>query len=137
MFSQKEYMRFSDVKLATPLSSLKPAANKNDTLAVPYGIANEMKQFFNRDKIEYHIIENPKLYPKEQLKADMQRYLDIDGSYDLDDAVLLITPFDKDALFEWSLLVFGDTMDPSYRAFLDSERKRGEDYYNHLYEFRP
>ena len=137
MFTDKKYMSFSDVKLSTPLSDVKRAEKGRDILVVPYGIANEMKRFFNRDKIEYKIIENPSLYPKDQLKADMQRYLDIDGSYDLDDAVLLITNFDKDMLFQWSKLVFGETIDPSFRAFLDSEKKRGEDYYNHLYEFRP
>ena len=137
MPEEKDYMQFSDVKLKTPLSSLKPAKNKNDTLAVPDGIAKEMKPFFNQEKIDYHMIDNPSLYPREQLEADMQRYLDIDGSYDFDDAVLLITPFDKDALFEWSLQVFGETIDPSYRAYLDSEKKRGEDYYNNQYEFRP
>lgn len=137
MFTNKKYMDFEDVKLKTPLSSLKRAEKGTDTLIVPDGIAAEIKGFLNRDKIEYQIIKNPSLDQKEQLKDDMQRYLDIDGSYDLDDAVLLITPFGKDSLFKWSLQVFGETIDPSYRAYLDSERKRGEDYYNNQYEFRP
>ena len=137
MFTDKKYMNFSDVQLKMPLSSVKHAEKGRDTLIVPDGIAKEMIPFFIEDKIEYQIIKNPSRDQKEQLQADMQRYLDIDGSYDLDDAVLLITPYDKNSLFEWSLQVFGDTIDPSYRAYLDSERKRGEDYYENQYEFRP
>jgi len=126
MFTEKKYMDFSDVKLKMPLPSIKRAEDKNDTLAVPDSIVNGMLRFFRREQIDYHVIENPAL--SQQLQADMQLYIDIDSSYDLDDAVLLITPFDKSELFQWSLQVFGETIDPSYRAYLDSEKKRGEDY---------
>ena len=134
MFSDKKYMDFSDVKLQKPLLSLPHAADTTDTLAVPDSIVNCMLGFFRQECIEYHMIEAPSLYS--QAKADMQRYIDINESFDACDPVLLITPFDKDALFQWSLQTFGDTIDPSYRAYLDSERRRGEDYYNNLYEYR-
>ena len=137
MFSNKKYMDFSDVKLKTPLLSLPHAADTTDTLAVPDSIVNCMLGFFRQEKVDYHVIEEPSLYPPDQLKADMQRYIDINESFDACDPVLLSTPFDKDALFNWSLQTFGDTIDPSYRAYLDSERRRGEDYYNNLYEYRP
>ena len=80
MFTDKKYMEFKDVQLKTPLLSVKRAEKGKDTLIVPDGIAAEIKAFLNRDKIEYQIIKNPSLDQKEQLKADMQRYLDIDGS---------------------------------------------------------
>ena len=137
MFTDKKYMRFSDVKLKTPLLSVKRAENGKDILVVPYGIAAEMKPFFDRDKIEYQIIENTALCSPDEIRVGMQRYMDISSGYDIDDAVLLITNFDKDALFQWSKLVFGKTIDPAYRAVLKSEQKRGEDYDNHLYEYRP
>jgi len=133
--ANKKYMDFSDVKLKMPLASVKLAAGANDTLAVPDSILNGMLRFFRLEQIDYHTIENPAL--SQQLQADMQRYMDIDGSFDASDPVLLITPFDKNALFEWSLQTFGKTKDPSYQAFLESEKRRGEDYYNNLYEFRP
>ncbi len=135
MPSTKKYMDFSDVKLKTPLPSIKRAEDKNDTLAVPDTIVNAIIRFFEQEEIDYTMIENPALY--EELQADMQRYTNINSSFDATDPVLLITPFDKDALFEWSLQTFGETKDPSYQAFLDSERKRGEDYYYNQYEFRP
>ena len=133
--ANKKYMDFADVKLKQPLTDVKRAAGTNDTLAVPGSIVNAMIRFFHQEQIEYHKIENPALY--EELQADMQRYIDIDSSFTASDPVLLITPFEKNALFAWSLQTFGETKDPSYQAFLDSERKRGEDCYNNLYEFRP
>lgn len=135
MFTDKKYMDFTDVTLKTPFPSIKCATGTNDTLAVPDSIANGMLRFFRKDKIDLHVIENPALY--QDLQADMQRYIDIDSSFDAADPVLLITPFDKDALFSWSLQTFGETKDPSYQAYLDSEKRRGEDYYNNQYEFRP
>lgn len=129
-------MEFSDVKLKHPLLSIKRAENTNDTLVVPDSIVRTMLNFFHQENVDYHVIEQPSLYPPDQLKADMQRYIDIDESFDACDPVLLITPFDKNALFDWSLQTFGDTIDPSYRAYLDSERKRGEDYYENQYEHR-
>lgn len=137
MFTETEYMDIKDVQLAAPLLSVKRSGNENDTLVVPDTVLPQMLRFFCRDKIACHVIENPGLYPQDQLKAGMQRYIDIDGSLDEDNPVLLITPFDKDALFEWSKQTFGETMDPSYRAYFDSERRRGEDYYYNLYEYRP
>ena len=137
MFTDKKYMEFKDIQLNMPLSSVKQAEKGKDVLIAPDSIISIIKDFLNNEKINYNIIENPVLCLLDDIRAGMQRYMDIDGSYDLDDAALLISPFDKDALFQWSLQVFGASIDPSYRAFLDSERKRGEDYYNHLYEFRP
>jgi len=131
----KKYMDFSDVKLKTPLPSIKRAEDTNDTLAVPDSILNGMLRFFRQEEIDFHVIENPAFYQDTQ--ADMQRYIDIDSSFDAADPVLLITPFDKDALFQWSLQTFGETKDPSYQAYLDSEKRRGEDYYNNQYAFRP
>lgn len=106
-------------------------------LAVPDSIVDGMLRFFRQSGIEYEMIEDQSLYPQEQIKSDMQRYSDIAESFSACDPVLIRTPFDRDALFEWSLQTFGETMDTSYKAYLESECQRGEDYYNDLYEYRP
>lgn len=128
-------MDLSEVKLGTPLASVKRSESGNDTLAVPETISETMLKFFRRDNIEY-TIEEPTLY--EKLDKDIQRYSGVDEIYGDDmPYVLLTTPFDKDALFEWSLQLFGENMDASYRAYLDSCDAYAKYYYYNLYEYRP
>lgn len=137
MFTDKKYMSFSDIKLATPLASVKRSENGNSTLIVPDMLVEEMTRFMDLDKIKYYTILNPALCPKEEIKAGMQRYSDIALHLELCDPVLVISPFDRDALFEWSKQLFGDTKDPSLKAYYASINKMGEDCYFNDYEFRP
>ena len=127
-------MDFSEVKLGTPLASVKRSEKKNDTLAVPESISNTMLRFFRRDNIEYTVKE-PTLY--EKLDEDIQRYASIDEIYGDMPYVLLTTSFDADALFKWSLQLFGEHMDSSYRAYLDCLDNYAKYYYYNLYEYRP
>ena len=127
-------MDFSEVKLGTPLASVKRSEKKNDTLAVPESISNTMLRFFRRDNIEYTAKE-PTLY--EKLDEDIQRYASIDEIYGDMSYILLTTPFDADALFEWSLQLFGENRDPYYRAYLDCLDNYAKYYYYNLYEYRP
>lgn len=128
-------MDFSEVKLETPLTSVKRSGSGNDTLAVPESISETMLKFFRRDNIEYTVKE-PTLY--EKLDKDIQRYASVDEIYGDDmPYVLLTTPTDANALFQWSLQLFGENMDPSYREYLDSLDNYAKYYYYNLYEYRP
>ena len=127
-------MDFSEVKLRTPLTSVKRSERKNDTLAVPESISDTMLRFFRRDNIEYTMKE-PTLY--ERLDEDIQWYTGVDEIYGDIPYVLLTTPFDADELFKWSLQLFGENMDPSYRAYLDSCDEYARYYYYNFYEYRP
>lgn len=131
----KKYMSFEDIRLATPLQAVKRAADGRDMLAVPVGIIDNVKRFLTQDGIEFHETENPALY--EDLPKDIAAYARVRELFEESEYVLLITPFDHDAFFDWTLQIFGENMDASFRAYLDSEKKRGEDYYNNLYEYRP
>lgn len=135
MPTEVTYMDFSEVKLRTPLTSVKRSEKKNDMLAVPESISDTMQRFFHRDNIEYHTVEEPTLY--EKLDEDIQRYVDIDCTFENCEYILFITPFDKEALFKWSLQLFGENMDSSYRAYLDSRDEYAKYYYYNLYEYRP
>ena len=72
--SDKKYMTLKDVKLKQPLTEVKLAANKNDTLVIPENFANTIARFFEAADIPYQVIENSKLYPKEKLRAGLQRF---------------------------------------------------------------
>jgi len=127
-------MDFSEVKLGTPFTSVKRSEKKSETLAVPESISETMLKFFRWDNVEYTVKE-PTLY--ERLDEDIQRYASVDEIYGDMSYVLLTTPFDADALFEWSLQLFGENMDMSYRAYLDSCDAYAKYYYYNLYEYRP
>ncbi len=136
--SEKKYMQFGDIKLKTPLSSLKHAKLKNDTLVVPANIIDSILEFFNYDNIKYTVIENPSLYPKDKLRAGMKRYEDVDEiDFEDEDPVLLITQFDADTLFNWTLQLFGETIDSSYNQYLEDESEKADEYYRTQYEYRP
>lgn len=130
-------MTFADIKLGTPLSSVKRSDNGNSTLVVPETLVEEMTRFMDIAGVKYSIIKNPALCPKKEIKAGMQRYADIELHLELDDPVLVISPFDRDALFDWSRQLFGEDKDPSLKAYYKSLNKHGEDYYFNEYEFRP
>lgn len=127
--SDKKYMTLKDVKLKQPLSEVKLAANKNDTLVIPENFANTIARFFEAADIPYQVIENSKLYPKEKLRAGLQRF-EVESEYfEYEDPVLFISQFDADALFMWAKQLYGDTVDESYQQYLDDQHRQGEEYY--------
>lgn len=127
--SENKYMEFSDITLKNPLSSVKRTDKKNDTLIIPDNLLPIISRFFEAEDIEYKIIENPALYPADKLKAGLKAYEDCSPTFKHAEPVLFISAFDAAALFEWSKQLFGETIDPSYQAYLDDRRKEDEEYY--------
>ena len=127
--SDKKYMTLKDVKLKQPLSEVKLAANKKDTLVIPENFENIICRFFEAAGIKYETIRNPKLYPKEKLRAGLQRF-EVESEYfEYEDPVLFISQFDANALFDWTKQLYGDTVDESYQQYLDDQHRQGQEYY--------
>ena len=127
--SDKKYMTLKDVKLKQPLTEVKLADNKKDTLVIPENFENIICRFFEAAGIKYETIRNPKLYPKEKLRAGLQRF-EVESEYfEYEDPVLFISQFDSDALFDWTKQLYGDTVDESYQQYLDDQHRQGEEYY--------
>lgn len=127
--ADKKYMDFSDIKLHQPLSSVKRTEKPNDTLIIPENFLTTLERFFDSEGIEYKTIENPSLYPKDKIQAGLDRFTEIDHVFIMEDPVLFINPFDADALFDWTKQLYGESMDPSYRKYLDDQRAESEEYY--------
>ena len=127
--ADKKYMTFNDIKLQQPLSSVKHTHKQNDTLVIPENFLTTLERFFDAEGIEYKTIENPSLYPKDKLHAGLDRFTQLDHVFALEEPVLFISPFDSNALFDWTKQLYGDTIDPSYRQYLDDQRAESEEYY--------
>ena len=127
--SDKKYMTLKDVNLKQPLTEVKLADNKKDTLVIPENFENIICRFFEAAGIKYETIRNPKLYPKEKLRAGLQRF-EVESEYfEYEDPVLFISQFDANALFDWTKQLYGDTVDESYQQYLDDQHRQGEEYY--------
>ena len=127
--SDKKYMTLKDVKLKQPLTEVKLADNKKDTLVIPENFENIICRFFEAAGIKYETIRNPKLYPKEKLRAGLQRF-EVESEYfEYEDPVLFISQFDANALFDWTKQLYGDTVDESYQQYLDDQHRQGKEYY--------
>ena len=127
--SDKKYMTLKDVKLKQPLTEVKLADNKKDTLVIPENFENIICRFFEAAGIKYETIRNPKLYPKEKLRAGLQRF-EVESEYfEYEDPVLFISQFDANALFDWTKQLYGDTVDESYQQYMDDQHRQGEEYY--------
>lgn len=124
-----KYMEFKDIKLKNPLLNVKRTNKKNDTLIIPDNLLPIISRFFEAENISYQIIENPALYPADKLKSGLKAYEDCSPVFLYEEPVLFISPFDANALFEWSKQLFGENIDPSYQAYLDDQRRASEDYY--------
>lgn len=130
MFEEdKKYRAFTDVQLKQPLSDVKRTNKTNDTLVIPENFLNTIARFFEAANIEYQAIENPKFYPQDKLKAGLQRFEDENEYFAYEDPVLFVTQYDADALFNWAKQLYGDTIDVSYRKYLDDRHRQGEEYY--------
>lgn len=125
------WMKHSDIRLQHPLRDVKRAEGKNDTLIVPNSAVNAIALFFDDQNIKYHVIKNPALYPNDEISKWMRRYIGLSYLYsEYDTPALLITPFDAEALFEWSKQVIlpKSECDPSYVAYLNSQREQAKIY---------
>lgn len=127
--ADKKYMDFDDIKLQQPLSSVKRTDKTNDTLIIPANFLTTLERFFDAEGIEYKTIENPSLYPQDKIQAELDRFTQLDHVFVMEDPVLFISPFDAEALFAWTKQFYGETMDPSYRQYLDDQRAESEEYY--------
>ena len=127
--SDKKYMTLKDVKLKQPLTEVKLADNKKDTLVIPENFENIICRFFEAAGIKYETIRNPKLYPKEKLRAGLQRFEAESEYFEYEDPVLFISQFDSNALFSWTQQLYGDTIDKSYQQYLDDQHRQGQEYY--------
>lgn len=99
-----------------------PPQIDDESLVVPNRLVLDMISFFEKEKIGY-ILFGTDLYPDDQIKSGMQRYIDIDPSFAGEKPAVINTPFDSEALFQWTLQLCGETIDPSYREYLDQERR--------------
>lgn len=125
----KRYMDFSDIKLQQPLSNVKRTEKTNDTLIIPANFLTTMERFFDAEKTEYTTIENPSLYSQDKINASLDRFTELDHVFIMEEPVLFISPFDAEALFKWTQQLYGETMDPSYRKYLDDQNAASEEYY--------
>lgn len=123
------YMTFEEIQLKTPLLNVKRTNKKNDTLIIPDNLLPIISRFFEAENISYQIIENPALYPADKLKLGLKAYEDCSPVFLYEEPVLFISPFDANALFEWSKQLFGEHKDPSYQQYLDDQARQSEDYY--------
>lgn len=126
--SDRKYMTLKDVKLRQPLASVKLAENGTDALVIPKNFSNTVIRFLKLNKIKYTLIENPTDYTKRFLKSGLKRYAK-NSKNQLNEPHVLITPFNADSLFEWSLQLFGNEKDPSYAQYINSRRKETQEYY--------
>lgn len=127
--ADKKYMDFDDIKLQQPLSSVKHTHKQNDTLVIPENFLTTLERFFDAEGIEYTTIENLSLYPKDKIHAGLDRFTQLDHVFALEEPVLFISPFDADALFNWTKQLYGESMDQSYRKYLDDQSAESEEYY--------
>lgn len=114
------------------LDTIKRHPAGKDLFICPDDIQNEIGLFLNAYKIPYQWTKNlTKINPNE-IKRQMDRYHKIDVFSKIPTAY--ITPFDNQALFEWSKQLFGDTEDPAYTAYLDHVDKIMDAYYKQYYK---
>lgn len=124
-----------DIKLKRPLTEVKPSKDKNDVLIVPENCAGIIRSFLNAYGIENTRIDNPTLYPKEEIDRWLTKCCE-PLMYDSPEEIMeyigisaLIVPLDAEELFQWSLQVIGTNLDPAYEAYLKEKRREADEYY--------
>lgn len=122
----KPRMRHKDIRLQHPLSDVKRSSSKNSAIVVPESAVNAIALFFDDANIEYHVIRESFPYPKAKSDKWMARYIEMSSCFnEYDTPALLITPFDAEALFEWTKQICKprEECDPSYIAYFNSEKE--------------
>ena len=133
----KKYMTWEDIKLKVPLATVKRAEAGSDALVIPSNAYDSIIRFFIVADIDYQPIPRPSFYPKEKLDAWLKRYEELSPVYCDEEPVLLITPFDAEALFQWTTQICGLDLDPSYRQFRMDEIASADEFYHNEYAYRP
>lgn len=111
--------RLLDIKLTKPLTDVKPSKDKNDVLIVPENCATKIANFMQAYGIGYTRIDNPTLYPIEEIDKWLSRYcgpLLYDTPEEIRELIgasAIIAPLDAEDLFQWSLQVIGKDKDPA------------------------
>lgn len=126
-------MTLKDVRLRQPLASVKLAENGNDTLVIPCNFVNTLKAFFRCEGIECHVVKTPALYPKDKLDTELKRYQDYSLGFYRQKPAVIISKFDAEDLFKWSLQICGLNKDPSYENYLDDRSVKAAEYYQENY----
>lgn len=127
--------KLTDIKLKRPLTDVKPSKDKNDVLIVPENCSGTIVNFLKAYNIEYTCIDNPMLYPEEEIDKWLTKYCEplwYDSAEEIRELIgvsAIIAPLDAEDLYQWSLQVIGMDKDPAYRAFLDQERREADEYY--------
>lgn len=114
------------------LDTVQYHPSRKDLFICPNDIQNEIGLFLNAYKISYKYTEDLTKINPEEIKRQMDRYLKIDVFSEI--PTTFVTPFDNDALFEWSKQLFGDTEDPVYTAYLDHVDEIMNAYYEQYYK---
>lgn len=133
--------RLTQIELKTKLPDVKLAIDtkneENDVLICPSTCAEVIMDFFYAHEIPYTQIDEPRSYPVDEIDRQLKKYIeplwlsdDVEEIKELEGVTALITKFDADALFDWSLQVLlSENSDPAYRAYLDERRRESEEYY--------
>lgn len=130
-------LEFAEIPLQTKLPDVKPAEDTNDVFFCPTDCADTIICFFMAHGIPYTRIDDPKLYPVEEIDKQLAKYSDplylpddIDDLKETYGITALITQFDANALFDWAMQILSDeNMDPAYRAYREKQTREGEEYY--------
>lgn len=114
------------------LDTVKRHPSGKDLFICPINLKDQIASFFNGYRIPYKYIKDTTNIDPVKIKQQMDRYLKIDVF--TKKPVAFITPFDNNALFEWSLQLFGDTEDPAYTAYCDHVDEIMDAYYEQYYK---
>lgn len=126
---EKDYY---ELDMQQRLDTVTQHPSKKDLFICPISIENEIGLFLNAYKIPYKYIKDLTKIDPIEIKRQMNRYLKI-RSFNKK-PVVFITPFDNNALFTWTLQLFGNTKDPAYVKYLDYVDKIIDTYYEQHYK---
>lgn len=114
------------------LDTVKRHPSGKDIFICPDDIQNEIGLFLNAYNISYKYTEDLTNIDPKEINRQMSRYLKLDVFSKT--PVKFITPFDNNALFNWSKQLFGDTEDPVYTAYMDHVDEIMNTYYEQYYK---
>lgn len=126
---EKDYYHLN---MKQKLNTVKRHPSGGDTFICPANLSNEICLFLNAYLIPYSCTENTKWIDPNEIKRQMNRYLEIKPFENK--PVILDTPFDNNALFEWSKQLFGKTKDPEYKKYKMHVNKLITQYYDEYYD---
>lgn len=123
---------FYRLNMKQRLDTVKKHPSGSDTFVCPANLKNEICLFLNAYLIPYSSTEKPVGVQPDEIERQMNRYLTIDTFENKPS--ILDTPFENDALFEWSKQLFGKTKDPEYKKYKLNIHRLITQYYNEYYD---